>query len=561
LSTSVNIRYSTPTQSATGTSVDNWTRVSQPSNSWNYYDNILGLYRLYYRTGQQKYLDQARTFCGLWWVYGLDYGYANVVPRNAGVLGLIACAVDQHPEYWPGLVYYLTNNPYGNINPASPIPTSTFVLTTDVRENAYLLRSTALTAMLHPDPGVRANFCTYVTNAVQNLWLPNQDALGYWPEDPFAYNPVYPAKDINGRFGTSPWRTVGLASLALQRAYLALASPSACNQPLLAGSVLNSLNSAADFIWNYGRSADGGELYDVLYETLSETGNAYYTDSTVTVTSGSTAVTGAGTQFLSRLAPCDGTSYIGIYSNTQAYRKTYQVASCTDDTHITLAVAYPNPSETATVWAKSLRAQTNCAPSLASYCEPDGYSGRNLSADGVAVEGWLYAHTGDAKWLSRAQYFAGKLYGGPAGGPGTQGPPAGPNADGGTNNFTDPLPPCGSPPCGGYGPAASQGKAFGFNAGAGDAPNGFAYLQGGTPQSRPRPLSIGLNLGSFAAGTAARVTVVQPSGQSSQTTCSSSPCVVMVDAELGDHLVTIDYLSSAGQIVSAGTPTIYKVVP
>jgi hypothetical protein len=329
----------------------------------------------------------------------------------------------------------------------------------------------------------------------------------------------------------------------------------------LAATTLTAIQNLADFIWNYGRSADGGELYDVLYETSTDANNAAYSDSTVTVTRGSNRVVGSGTQFLTRLAPCNGTSYIGIYSATQTYRKTYNVASCTDNTHITLSVNYANPTETVTTWATALRATANCAPSIDSYCDPDPFNGRNLAADGIAAEGWLYWKTGAPRWLAQSQYFAGKAYGGPAGGPGTTGPAAGPDADGGTNNFTDALPPCGGPPCGGYGPAIGQGKAFGMNAGAGDAPNALAYMRGGAPQIMIRALSVAVDLASFPAGTSALVTVVQPSGQTDQTACPASPCEVTVDAQQGDHLMTIDYLSPAGNVIGPGKPTTLKVRP
>ena len=77
------------------------------TSSWNYYDVVLALYRLYYRSGVETYLINARQLADQWYVYPLDGGRAynngNYSPQGARTpapLGLMARALDGRPEMW-----------------------------------------------------------------------------------------------------------------------------------------------------------------------------------------------------------------------------------------------------------------------------------------------------------------------------------------------------------------------------------------------------------------------------------------------------------------------------
>jgi hypothetical protein len=340
-----------------------------------------------------------------------------------------------------------------------------------------------------------------------------------------------------------------------------------CNNPALAVTVASTIQKSAQFIWDYGRSADGGLFYSSQYLSMqgihpgdvihlrpdvydypglnvsvsggtSVTGNAntyftkafapcngtirisingsaavavsscvddthmtlatplangsgmsYFNAGSIGVTNGSAVVTGSGTGFVNLFAPCDGTTFLAIRGNLQppyTDNAVYQVISCADNTHLTLSRTYAGTTQAAiTDYSRSNKSSSNCAPSIASECETDASSGRNLAHDYPVSLSWNLVNNGPLLWKTRVEYGLGKLYGGPAGGPGTLGAPAGPQADGTTSNFDGPMFACvlsPTQPCSfspnansiGFGHAA---KEFGMSAGAGNARNAIAdYL-------------------------------------------------------------------------------------
>ncbi len=140
-----------------------------------------------------------------------------------------------------------------------------------------------------------------------------------------------------------------------------------------------------------------------------------------------------------------------------------------------------NPSSFLRVgWLATWEGNKNCGTSQSTYCEggPDG--DRNLTHDTHDAYLWLYQRTNNnQQYLSWGEDSAGADYGGPAGGPGTLGPPSGPRADGQTGFFQDPLAGCNvafTPPCGGDGLPGLLGKPFGQSAGSGNAPNAMALI-------------------------------------------------------------------------------------
>ena len=94
-------------------------------------------------------------------------------------------------------------------------------------------------------------------------------------------------------------------------------------------------------------------------------------------------------------------------------------------------------------------------------------------------------------------------------------------------------------------------KWTGFFFGIGMAHQWPAVRVGGVSPPSPQGVSVDLDLSQAASG---RVTVTQPSSATSQYLCSSTPCQVMVDARQGAHWAQIDYLSSAGQVLSTTAP-------
>ena len=499
-----------------------------------FYESGLAVGRLYAKTGLQKYKTQFHSFCDNWWTYGLGSGWGYPIPRNSGLHTMLACASDPTynapPGMWDGIAR-IAQKMGGNVSttsggqPASNPTSKVIAGTPDIREISYVLRPTAILARLNAKHGGNKNtWCGYLKNQVTNMWLgtaavprgaPSAN-YAFWEENLFLNNITYvaashPAGDPNGHFGTSPWRSAGLPTLALIYAYDALSDPDACNNPELAKQLFNPedgsglIANAANYIWDYGRSADGGLLHAEGYETdtgnvigstvfnsfpqngtinvtrgsAAVVGNAslftaqfgpcdgstqikirgtvysvascaddthlqlstpydgstasgvgdYSNPATIAVTNGSSEVVGDGTKFRVLFAPCDGTTYIGIVGkkNQGGDRRVYQVLDCADDTHLTINLPYAGPTESGlSVFSRARRARENCGPlSISTYCEPDRYNGRNLSADVAASAAWLYAKTKDPRWSARAHYYANKTFGGPAGGSGALGAPTG----------------------------------------------------------------------------------------------------------------------------------------
>src|SRR5262249_44483255 len=127
------------------------------TNSWNYYDVGLALYRMYYRTGKTIYLTQARQFTDYWWQWGIDHGYEIPVPRASGVVSQFLRAADGHPERFPGL-YFMVN--YWITQSLWDAPGTAGV---DTREAGYAHWGAALGARLDPDSSNHTQYCTWLT--------------------------------------------------------------------------------------------------------------------------------------------------------------------------------------------------------------------------------------------------------------------------------------------------------------------------------------------------------------------------------------------------------------
>ena len=566
---------------------------------WNFYDDVLALYRHYYRTGRSEYLTQARALADNWYHYALDHGYFIQYPRVTGLQGIIARALDGKPEYWTGILAFM-NYPIAwqsQFTRTTPLPAGSNI---DPREYGYMLRWAALIAKLHPDPAVRAAWCTNVTNAVTNVWPYVQDSLGNFEEDVYNENAGYPYAPTNGQFGSSPWRsTLGL--LGLQKSYEVLSDPSVCNNPGVAAATLAVIEGFTRFAHDYGKSGNRGQLYSVNYSSVGQdplsyvgfNGSTPHTIGTLSVTPGSATVTGTGTFFTTIFwhAPCTvlqpwcigglvqgqqpsqygpllttPTNFIGIPA--QCMRQSLRVASVESDTQLTLLTPWPsscpaesgigtNSSASGVGWVATWEGNTQCGQySAATHCEGGPTGDRNLTHDLHEAYLWLYQTTGNATYYQWGEDSLAADYGGSAGGPGSSLPFAGPLADGNTGFMQDPTKPCSvsAPPCGGNGPTNNQGKAFGQSTGAGNAANAIARYLGERSAPYLRTVYLGFDASAVNASTAAQVVVTAPSGASTVFPCSSSPCAVTYDTTQGASQAVLRYLSSNGQVLSAGSP-------
>jgi hypothetical protein len=340
----------------------NYTCQGQNANgTLGYYEAILGLVRLAEATNLDIYIQEAQSACSLWWLYGLDHGYNIIIQRNSAWQSMMACGARFGLNVWDGLAYNIT---YFSTNTA-PSP-STRDDGTDIRENSYATRAVALMSHVYPahtaaPSATRTTWCGYTTNQINNYWLypwvgsggrytlinSNRDA--YWQDNPLVFHIAFPISGVPGGnnssvvFGTSPWRDSGLSNIALIEAYRVLANPADCNNASLGTAVQTATKLSAAFLWDYGRSPDGGLYYNVQYASMQgvrtasdvlhnnpANGNSEQFNITV---SGTAVSASAGTgNFTRRFAPCNGTSRIVINGGAPI-----AVNSCADDDHMTLA--------------------------------------------------------------------------------------------------------------------------------------------------------------------------------------------------------------------------------
>ena len=531
------------------------------SNSWNYYGVTVALYRLYYRTGLTKYLISAEQFADYWWQWAIDHGASgnSLTPRSTDLQGQFLRAMDGHPERLPGLFalvsYFETQADYSVGQDCGGVPRC------DQREAGYTRQAAAYGAIA--DAANHATYCGWLQNSVINsnpnnrgenggtpAWIANQLAAGNWYENDFLWSNGY----LDPGSGMSPWR-IGIAIMSHQLAYDLLndTSSAGCNNPALAVSLLPAITAAVDWVWNAGRSTvNRGIYYDVNYAaspllTTDPPGK-------VSVSNGSTMVTGAGTTFTTDFTA--GTSWIGFFGPQTGYL----VTAIADDTHLTMATPYGSQAESGNLsgagFAAAPSSFTNCGGGTANYCNTGYTSGslappngdRNLTRFPPGLTGWAYLRTGNPKYLSWGDEWFSAAFGGPADGPNGVLPCGGPACDGlqtdwATDVFT------------GDTAFTNLGKDFGEGSGAPGAQTYLAARLGGVQPLQSVQVSVTVPA-TYPNATQMSVFVIQPSGVSTMSVCAASPCPVQVDPRQGNNVLLVQYLSASGDVLGVSSPTV-----
>ena len=377
--------YLLPPPDSHGWDFQSWT-TENPTLTWNYYDVAIGLYRLYYRTGNAAYQTQARAFADIMWQWTLDHGYRRVSPRASSMLSQFFRAFEGHSERLPGLYSWINLQVPFWANPAaSP--------SIDNRESGYMLWDIAIGAKMDTDATRHAQYCSWLNTFVP-VWNSKQLADGSWGENEYVLNAGYVSapESFSAPFvyETSPWR-IAINVKSLEAAYESLndTTSQGCNNPTLAASTLTTITNAVVWQNNYGRdSVNRG----VFYEVNSQSDDQDTTKGTgaVSINVGSNSLSGSGTNWVTA-GYCDGTHFIGI----QATSTVYKIASCSSNTAATLSMAFGLYGETANAagsgYSIAPAAFTGCHSSAA-YCF--GQNGdRNLTRTVCGGMGWLYSVT------------------------------------------------------------------------------------------------------------------------------------------------------------------------
>jgi hypothetical protein len=470
--------YLMPGPNSTGWDFQSWT-TENPSITWNYYDVAIGLYRLYYRTGNATYQTQARAYADIQWQWVIDHGYRFVAPRAASMISQFFRALDGHPERFPGLYNWITR-----IQAAWADPSGSPAI--DNREAGYALWDIALGAKTDTNPTRHAQYCSWLSTYTAT-WNSKQSADGSWGENEYALNPSYVSapKSFSAPFvyETSPWR-VAIDIKALQAAYESLndTTSQGCNNPSLAASTLTAITNAVTWQNNYGRdSVNRGVYYEVNSQSADQN-TVYPAAGTVSINVGSTALTGSGTNWMTA-GYCDGTHFIGI----QTTRTVYKIASCASNTAAVLSVAFGLYGETANVTASAYStapaAPSNCRSSATSCFGSTG--DRNLTRTTCGAMAWLYSVTLNTTHKNWADECLSATLGGPTAGLTSAVnigsitlPCSGPACDGLVNDMVAAAANCGTQaaPCV-YGSYLYQnlGKNFGEAFGAPGIDNALAW--------------------------------------------------------------------------------------
>lgn len=198
----------------------NWQWWTSSGTPGNYYDNVLALYALYYRTGLTSYRDAARTLARNFWYgpfydRGKNYDTTNLggnfiaagPARGQSITGLILWAIESGENIWPGMDYVLRwHRDVGHVYAASR---SWAVQIGDVREQAYITAAYALCSTYHPNATWRNDCRGWLRDYVNLFWSPLQiTATKEWRNTAVARA---------GYFGVSTYATVvnGSTSITL----------------------------------------------------------------------------------------------------------------------------------------------------------------------------------------------------------------------------------------------------------------------------------------------------------------------------------------------------------
>jgi hypothetical protein len=96
-------------------------------------------------------------------------------------------------------------------------------------------------------------------------------------------------------------------------------------------------------------------------------------------------------------------------------------------------------------------------------------------------------------------------------------------------------------------------KWFGQYFGFGDYSSWPAIRLGGAAAEASQAAYIDFNLKAVEGATKVRVGVTLPNGDTGETECRSSPCVIAVDPRQGTYRLEVAYLSSDGKVLSTAS--------
>lgn len=466
-------------------------RWTNQSTNVNYYDNVLAHYSLYYRSGNTRYRDFARTLADRWlespfvnrfeeipWATRL-----NGAPRLRSFTGLVLRALDGKPESWPALRNVLSFDL--SVPDSSPIA--------DVREDAYSLQHLSLGAMFDPSSANRATYLAKVNSLVALRWTPQRRPGGYWAVP--VTSPAGAATLVNGNrevtgtnftpstcvnwvlFGTDPiaYRCdyTSSASIALRQPYLGASGAKSYQAANLVGTGIQPfVLGIAGTAFRYAYLAAGNDILKDYSVGVAEWLRDF----------GYRAVT-------------KGLYYGRVFVNCEPSPDS--VSECAD--------GGDGPSA-----SRFLAGEAFGALASAEMFRPDS-SQRSLGDTLYTVN---FGRNGFSSPIENPEgYFI--------------------------EDFAD----------SGFVVSSKKAKDYGFFFGFGFAASWPAARLGGVQPFQSVTSALSINLPGEPAAARARITLISPSGSQSTQFCATETCELSLDARQGSHLVRIEYLDASDAVI------------
>jgi hypothetical protein len=513
-------------------------------------------------------------------------------PGTSGSAPLLSRCVD----IWPGLRHLWDYN-NGLVQ-----PNIVWGQIGDIREAAYITATAAICALNDPDASQAAKCAATLTNAVENWWQPLEvraDGAGSWRNT--AADVLFSSTDRSVYVTT----TTGDPVITLNGGTWNISTFTQQG-----ASTVNVDKTTVTQTGGGGFNPTWG-LNGAMYVDINGTG---YRVASVTSATSMTLATSAGNLTGATMTPLErglwflndpGNVFLGGSQDSQVGDSVfYRVQSVRDSTHLVLTSGYTGSggkhgllvghlvgfgtipymlglaagvfghyaydaftalhqtgdaqlvkqfATDAATWLSSpigfdsnqsvlfvARAFMNCEPVPAN----DAYCAAGAAINGEAMRGFsaAYALSGDPNLRRAGDAFYQALWCKPTGGWKCPSQPTG-------NYLWD----IDDAPVGYMINSQSlSNKWLGFFFGYGFGSGWPAARLGGVAPPSIRTRQVPINLPP-TIGASALITVVQPSGAVTQTTCSLSPCEVNVDARQGSHIVKVDIVSASGAILTPGT--------
>lgn len=534
------------------------------SNNINYYDNVLAFYSLFHRSGNETYRNYARTLADRWWTmpfmdegWGCLDGWSCLAPRSRALTGMFMRALDGAPELWPGL-RLLVDNHRDSI--ASNITLNFPII--DIREEGYALAFVALCGMLDPDAVHREQCQNSVSNAVAQRWLPMQKTAPggtkYWD------NFIPGSGTFSGQAGTV---TVTAGSSHVQGVGTSWTNDTF--KSMFGTGPLLDTGQGAKFLWTsnttpgfpqscvpgFGNLVTGDSI---VYRVLS----LDVSTQTLTISPSYAGPSGSGHGWgFSQLQGCGTQPFMmGVVGAAMNYaywalkdvdvmnsnrakqmlldsvhwviaRGIWSLDGSTDFSGLFYAREFPgcepNP-----------QLMLGCRGTDSADSSPGSIqASRFLAAEIMHAFSDAYAISQDPSILAAGDLLYGRLYGGSGG----------PNSDANylhlylNDNSFDFV--------------TNKWKDFGFFAGWG---MGAAWpgVRNGPSTVTSAQIALPFTLDPYPGAVKVRVTITRPTGAQSQVVCTASPCILTIDARLGDNVAKVEYLTNDDTVVATTQPAI-----